>query len=52
MSVGHCQRNSVIRTVQDLLGNDNLQITMICTYVPRNSNLGVHSPLERLPSGG
>jgi len=37
-----------IRTVQDLLGHENLNTTMIYTHVMKKGGLGVKSPADRL----
>jgi len=36
-----------IRTIQELLGHQNLQTTMIYTHVATKNILGVKSPLDR-----
>ena len=36
-----------IRTIQELLGNQNLQTTMIFTHVAEKNKFGVRSPLDR-----
>ncbi len=38
-----------IRTIQDMLGHDDLNTTMIYTHVVKNGPYGVMSPLDRLP---
>lgn len=35
-----------IRTIQELLGHENLQTTMIYTHVAKKNSLGVRSPLD------
>jgi site-specific recombinase XerD len=35
-----------IRTIQELLGHQNLQTTMIYTHVVKKNILGVKSPLD------
>lgn len=37
-----------IRTVQELLGHEDVRTTMIYTHVLNRGGLGVHSPLDRL----
>jgi integron integrase len=37
-----------IRTVQELLGHDDVRTTMIYTHVLNRGGLGVHSPLDRI----
>jgi len=37
-----------IRTIQDMLGHENLNTTMIYTHVVKNGPYGVTSPLDRL----
>ena len=37
-----------IRTVQELLGHQDVRTTMIYTHVLNRGGLGVHSPLDRL----
>lgn len=37
-----------IRTVQELLGHENVQTTMIYTHVLNRGGKGVQSPLDRL----
>ncbi len=39
-----------IRTVQELLGHDDVRTTMIYAHVPNRGGLGVRSPLEGLGS--
>jgi site-specific recombinase XerC len=36
-----------IRTIQELLGHQNLQTTMIYTHVAKKNVLGVQSPLDK-----
>jgi len=36
-----------IRTIQELLGHQRLQTTMIYTHVASNNILGVRSPLDK-----
>ena len=36
-----------IRTVQELLGHQNLQTTMIYTHIASKNILGVRSPLDK-----
>jgi site-specific recombinase XerD len=36
-----------IRTIQELLGHQNLQTTMIYTHVASKNILGVRSPLDK-----
>ena len=36
-----------IRTIQELLGHQNLQSTMIYTHVAKKNVLGVRSPLDK-----
>ena len=36
-----------IRTIQELLGHQNLQTTMIYTHVATKNVLGVRSPLDK-----
>jgi integron integrase len=38
-----------IRTIQELLGHQNLQTTMIYTHVAKKNVLGVRSPLDKVP---
>lgn len=38
-----------IRTIQQLLGHQNLQTTMIYTHVAKRNVLGVRSPLDKPP---
>jgi len=35
-----------IRTIQELLGHENLQTTMIYTHIAKKNVLGVKSPLD------
>ncbi len=43
---------SDIRTVQELLGHNDVSTTMICTHVLNRGPSGVRSPLDRLPGSG
>lgn len=43
-----CIRASAIRTVQELLGHEDVQTTMIYTHVLNRGGRGATSPLDRI----
>ena len=44
---GTIKSQYVPRTIQELLGHQNLQTTMIYTHVAKKNILGVKSPLDK-----